>query len=71
MPKHKHEIHTRSPELEISDVRAPYWRRAHRDWRFISVVVLMLVAITIYLMTQDLSWLPRHHALPHLIIGSK
>jgi hypothetical protein len=71
MPKHKHDLHPRSPEQEISDVRAPYWRRAHRDWRFISVVVLMLVAIMIYVMTQDLSWRPRNHALPYLLIGSK
>src|SRR5208282_4450155 len=71
MPKHKHEHHQRTPQLEISDVRAPYWRRAHRDWRFIAVVLLMLVAITIYVMTQDLSWRPRNHTLPYLVIGGK
>ena len=71
MPKHKHDTHPRMPDLEISDVRAPYWRRAHRDWRFITVVVLMLAAITTYIMTLDLSWRPHHRVLPLLMIGGK
>ena len=34
----------------------PYWRRAHRDWRLWSIVILMLVAMAVYLMTGDLRW---------------
>jgi hypothetical protein len=71
MPKHKHELHPRIPGPEISDVRAPYWRRAHRDWRFIAVVLLMLAAIATYVMTLNLSWRPRNHVLPLLVIGGK
>ena len=71
MPKHKHETHPRMPDSEISDVRAPYWRRAHRDWRFIAVVLLMLAAITTYVLTLDLSWWPRHGTLPLLVIDGK
>jgi hypothetical protein len=71
MPKHKYEHHPLNPELIINDVRVPYWRRAHRDWRFIAVVVLMLAAIATYVMTLDLSWLPHYHGLPLLVIGSK
>jgi hypothetical protein len=63
MTKHKYE-HNRSPIVEqgISDVRVPYWRRAHRDWRFLVVVVLMLIAIGTYVLTGDLSW--QNHGRP-------
>ncbi len=42
----------------------PYWRRAHRDWRFWLGLLLMCVAITTYFMSDDLSLVhtgqPRH-----------
>jgi hypothetical protein len=71
MPKHRHELHLRDPDPEISDVRAPYWRRAHRDWRFITVVVLMLAAISTYVMTLDLSWHTRNPIASLWVTGSK
>lgn len=37
----------------------PYWKRAHHDFRFWIGMVLMLAAITIYVMSDDLSLLPR------------
>ena len=37
----------------------PYWRRAHTDWKFWVAVVALAVAITIYVMTVDLSMVPR------------
>jgi hypothetical protein len=37
----------------------PYWRRAHHDWRFWTGLVLMLAAITIYVLSGDLALLPR------------
>jgi hypothetical protein len=36
----------------------PYWRRAHHDWRFWFGVLAMLVAIGIYVGTNDLSMVP-------------
>ena len=33
----------------------PAWKRLHRDWRAWVVVLLMLAAMVIYLMTDDLS----------------
>jgi len=39
--------------------RPPYWKRAHRDWVFWLGMVLMLSAIAIYVMSDDLSMLPR------------
>ena len=70
MTKHKYEHQQpRIPNQDISDVRVPYWRRAHRDWRFLAVVVLMLIAIVTYVMTGDLAWQPHGHALPLLDSG--
>jgi len=37
----------------------PYWKRAHHDWRFWVGMVLMLAAITIYVLSDDLAFLPR------------
>jgi len=72
MTKHKHEQrHQRNQEQEISDVRAPYWRRAHRDWRFLVVVFLMLAAMATYVMTGNLAWRPRENALPLLDMSGK
>jgi hypothetical protein len=36
----------------------PYWKRMHCDWRIWVGVVLMLVAIGIYVMSEDFAWLP-------------
>jgi hypothetical protein len=70
MTKHKYE-HKRQAIVrqEISDVRVPYWHRAHRDWRFIAVVFLMLFAIAVYLLTGDLAWTNHGHAMPLLATG--
>ena len=35
-----------------------YWRRAHRDWRFWLGLFLMVVAITVFFMSVDLSLVP-------------
>ena len=49
-------------------VHRPYWTRAHRDWRVWVGVVLMLAAMIIYLMTNDLAWGP--HRQPRQPISS-
>jgi hypothetical protein len=36
----------------------PCWKRAHRDWRIWVALVFMLVAITIYVLSDDLALLP-------------
>jgi hypothetical protein len=33
----------------------PYWKRAHRDWRFWAAVGLMFAAMVIYVMSDDLA----------------
>ena len=41
------------------DGHSPYWKRAHHDWRFWVGMCLMFAAISMYVMSDDLSWLPR------------
>ena len=70
MPKHHYEHNrTHYPEPEISEVRGPYWRRAHRDWRFIAVVFIMLGCIAIYVLTGDFGWVSHRQVLPILAPG--
>jgi hypothetical protein len=42
----------------------PYWKRAHRDWRFWVGFIFMFAAITIYVMSNDLSFFARGQAPP-------
>ncbi|HEX4054584.1 MAG TPA: hypothetical protein VHX86_10000 [Tepidisphaeraceae bacterium] len=47
--------------------RQPYWKRAHHDWKFWAALVLMLVAIAVYVGTNDLSFRPHgppQHPIP-------
>ena len=49
-------------------IHGPYWMRAHRDWRFVTVVILMLGAMAVYLITSNLSWGPRGRTVPQAAI---
>jgi hypothetical protein len=42
-------------ESRHSHGQTPYWKRAHHDWRFWFGLVAMLVAIGIYVGSNDLS----------------
>jgi fructose-bisphosphate aldolase class I len=39
----------------------PYWRRMHRDWRFWVGAVLMAAALSVYVLSGDLAWVPNGH----------
>jgi hypothetical protein len=59
---HDHKGHSSSGGMsESAEDRdlGPYWRRAHRDWRFWVGVVLLTAAILIYVFTIDLALVPR------------
>jgi len=44
--------------------------RLHHDWRFWVAVVLMLIAMVVYLGSDDLAWRPHGHAaVPAPITG--
>jgi hypothetical protein len=51
-------------EVKRHDTGAPYWRRAHHDWRFWAALLLMLVAISVYVATDNLSLRPRGQTEP-------
>jgi hypothetical protein len=46
------------PRVVHHEPRLPYWRRAHHDWHFWIGLVLMLVAISIYVLSENLAFLP-------------
>jgi len=47
------------PEREhVPPSDLPYWKRAHRSWWFWIGLLLMLTAITIYVLSDDLAFLP-------------
>ena len=48
---HHHELHA----------HRPYWKRAHRDWRFWIAVFFIFSALAIYVMSDDLALVPRGH----------
>jgi len=56
--KHHHEKEPDGDRLPVGD--RPYWMRAHLDWRFWVGVGFIAAALAIYLVTVDLSLVPRH-----------
>jgi hypothetical protein len=56
--KHTHQQYADPNSARVHHEHRSYWRRAHRDWRVWVGVVLMLAAMLIYLMTDDLAWGP-------------
>jgi hypothetical protein len=44
--------------------RLPYWKRAHHDWRVWVGLFFMMAAITIYVLSDDLSFFPRGQPRP-------
>jgi hypothetical protein len=61
MNKAKHRKHRHSADSDNVNAgfHRPYWKHAHHDWRLIVAVSLMLVAVFIYVMSDDLAWRPR------------
>ena len=37
----------------------PYWQRMHRDWRFWVCAFLMAVALAVFVMSDNLAFIPR------------
>ncbi len=51
------EEHTHT-HYQKSHPHIPYWKRAHRDWKFWVAVLIMLGAMAVYIVTVDLSMRP-------------
>lgn len=52
--------HLAGPNQKKGPFRGPYWRHVHHHWYFWVGVMLMIVAIGTYVITEDLSWVPRN-----------
>jgi len=57
--KHSSHQHGTPARESIHHDPPAYWKRAHHDWRFWVGLVFMLAAITIYVMSENLSFFPR------------
>jgi hypothetical protein len=67
MDKLKHSRYQRgSPDSDSAHhgFHRPYWKHAHHDWRLVIAVSLMLVAVIIFVMSDDLALRPRGHPQP-------
>jgi hypothetical protein len=51
--------HSTSPKLPDA-----YWKRAHHDWRFWVGFFFMMLAIAIYVLSEDLSLVPHFRTRP-------
>ena len=62
--KHSSHQHGTPARESIQHNPDPYWRRAHRDWKVWVGLFFMMAAITIYVMSNDLSFFPRGQPPP-------
>jgi ABC-type Zn2+ transport system substrate-binding protein/surface adhesin len=56
---HEHHHADTGPHPKKDHSEVAYWRRAHLDWKFWVGAVAIAVAIAIYVLTLDLSSVPR------------
>jgi hypothetical protein len=54
--QHDMEEHDR---IKYQHNHVPYWKRMHHTWSFLVFAVLMLVAITYYVMSVDFAYAPQ------------
>jgi hypothetical protein len=62
--KHSSHQHGTTARDSVRHEPDPYWKRAHHDWRFWVGLFFMFTAITIYVMSNDLSFFPRGQPRP-------
>ncbi len=55
---HGHHRHESGDGKVIPAVVGPYWTRAHRDWRVWVALFFCMLAIAIYVLSDDLSFFP-------------
>ncbi len=67
-PKLSPHQHESSGAGHVHHTQHPYWRRAHRDWRLWIAVAIMLLAMAIYLMTNDLAGYTQTQPQPPLTV---
>jgi hypothetical protein len=58
MTHHAHDHHHHGHEHHSAGHRPAWYARLHKDWRAYVVVGLMLLAMAVYILTLDESWVP-------------
>jgi hypothetical protein len=53
--KYSHHSHGDPNSAQAHQDHRPYWKRAHRDWRVWVAVLLMLVAMGIFVLSQTVA----------------
>ena len=61
--KRSHRHHGEHDHNSDYQARRPYWTRAHHDWKFWVALSLMLGAMVIYVMSDNLAFRPRRQGL--------
>ena len=70
MNQHSHSPHQPGPQHHgLPHDHNPYWKRAHRDWRFWVGVVAMLLAMTIFVMSNNLAFRPGAQTVSPGVVG--
>ena len=62
---HHHHPQTGPQPAKDAHLHGPYWRRAHRDWRFWVAVIFIFAALAVYIASVDLSLVPRPQPRAH------
>jgi len=52
---HSYNSHRGSDGNSEHKLQRPYYKRAHKDWRFWAVVILMIIAMLYYVLSDDFS----------------
>jgi len=60
--KHHHHLDEGPRPPSDHDASVPYWKRAHNDWRMWTAASFVFAALAIYIVTVDLSLVPRIHS---------
>jgi hypothetical protein len=60
--KRSHRHHGEHDHNSDQQGQRPYWTCAHRDWKFWVALSLMLAAMVIYVVSDDLSFRPHRQA---------
>jgi len=60
--KRSHRHHGEQDHNSVHQGHRPYWKRAHHDWKFWVALFLMLAAMIIYVMSDDLALRPHRQA---------
>jgi hypothetical protein len=62
--KHGHHRHEGGEGELVTHETPPYWKRVHHDWRVWVALFFCLAAITIYVLSNDLSFFPGGQRVP-------